>query len=187
MRKLTRDGRLPDAGLAERRGIITGYRAVLDLAAMGQGFLADVTLGLSVHTKTAQMPFEAAVAGFEKVRERHNVSGTVECLLQIKAGDLAACKRFHTDKLGTVERVNRLTTQRVTGSPKDERGQCAQAVRRWRAVSICVQATQALGALPPNPRSIFAKMKRKVDGWRSRGRRGHERSGGHPRHSQGAC
>ena len=139
LRELTRDGRLPNTQLAERvglspsaslrrvqelerRGVITGYRAVLDPAAMGQGFLAYVTVGLSEHTKTAQMRFEKAVAGFDEVRECHNITGTVEYLLRVQAEDLAAYKRFHTDKLGTVDGVNRLTTHVVMGSPKDERG-----------------------------------------------------------------
>jgi len=139
LRALTGDGRLPNTQLAERvglspsaslrrvqdlerRGIITGYRAVLDPAALGRGFLAYVTVGLSEHTKAAQVRFEQAVAGFDEVRECHNITGTVEYLLRVEAEDLAAYKQFHTDKLGTVDGVNRLTTHVVMGSPKDERG-----------------------------------------------------------------
>ncbi|MEJ1992756.1 MAG: Lrp/AsnC family transcriptional regulator [Maritimibacter sp.] len=138
LRELTRDGRLPNIQLAdrvglspsaslrrvqelERRGVIRGYKAVLDGDAMGRGFVAYVTVGLSVHTKDAQLHFERAMTRFDEVRECHNITGEVEYLLRIEAEDLAAYKRFHTDKLGTVEGVNRITTHVVMGSPKDDR------------------------------------------------------------------
>lgn len=139
LRELSRDGRLPNTELAERvglspsaclrrvqelerRGVIKGYRAVLDPVAMGQGFLAYVTVGLSDHTKQAQEGFERSVALFEEVRECHNITGTVEYLLRIEAEDLVAYKRFHTDKLGTLPQVRQIVTHVVMGSPKDERG-----------------------------------------------------------------
>ena len=139
LRELTRDGRITNTQLAdrvglspsaclrrvqemERQGIIAGYRAVLNPAAMGRGFVAYVTVGLSEHTKEAQRRFEAAVAGFDEVRECHNITGTVEYLLRVEATDLAAYKHFHTDCLGTVEGVRQLTTHVVMDSPKDERG-----------------------------------------------------------------
>ena len=139
LRELTRDGRIANTQLAERvglspsaclrrvqemerAGIITGYRAVLDPAAMGRGFVAYVTVGLAEHTKAAQQRFEWAVAGFDEVRECHNITGTIEYLLRVEAADLAAYKHFHTDCLGTIEGVSRLTTHVVMESPKDERG-----------------------------------------------------------------
>ncbi len=139
LRELTRDGRIANTQLAERvglspsaclrrvqemerAGIITGYRAVLDPAAMGRGFVAYVTVGLSEHTKQAQRRFEVAVAAFDEVRECHNITGSIEYLLRVEAADLAAYKHFHTDCLGTVEGVSRLTTHVVMDSPKDERG-----------------------------------------------------------------
>jgi len=139
LRELTRDGRIANTQLAERvglspsaclrrvqemerAGIITGYRAVLDPGAMGRSFVAYVTVGLSEHTKQAQRRFEAAVAVFDEVRECHNITGSIEYLLRIEAADLAAYKHFHTDCLGTVEGVSRLTTHVVMDSPKNERG-----------------------------------------------------------------
>lgn len=139
LRELMRDGRLPNTQLADRvglsasaclrrvqaleaSGVIAGYRAVLDPAAMGQGFLAYVTVGLSDHSKEGQARFERAVAAMEEVRECHNITGAVEYLLRVETADLAAYKRFHTDKLGVVPGVRQLTTHVVMGSPKDERG-----------------------------------------------------------------
>lgn len=105
----------------ERQGVIAGYRAVLDPAARGVGFIAYVTVGLNEHTKAAQEAFEKAVATAPEVRECHNITGNREYLLRIEAGGLADYKRFHTDVLGTLPQVSAITSYVVMGSPKDER------------------------------------------------------------------
>lgn len=138
LRILAREGRIPNQDLAarvglsasaclrrvqelERRGVIRGYRAVLDPALTGIGFVAYVTVGLSRHTKAAQEEFERAMATAPQVRECHNITGTVEYLLRVEVADLPAYKRFHTEVLGTLPQVVALTTFVVMGSPKDER------------------------------------------------------------------
>jgi Lrp/AsnC family transcriptional regulator, leucine-responsive regulatory protein len=138
LRELQRDGRISNLDLAasiglspsaclrrvqemERAGIIKGYRAVLDPVAMGTGFVAYMTVGLSQHTKAAQEAFERAVARAPEVREVHNITGTREYLLRVEAADLAAYKHFHTDVLGVLPQVNAITTYVVMDSPKDDR------------------------------------------------------------------
>ncbi|MFV2051927.1 Lrp/AsnC family transcriptional regulator [Aliiroseovarius sp. YM-037] len=138
LQELRRDGRISNIDLAERAGlspsaclrrvqemersgIIKGYRAVLDGAALGAGFIAYVTVGLADHSKAAQERFERDVRLFPEVRECHNITGTVEYLLRVEARDLSDYKLFHTDKLGMVPQVRQITTHVVMGSPKDER------------------------------------------------------------------
>lgn len=139
LRELQWDGRVSNLELAERvglspsaclrrvqelerSGVIVGYRAVLDRAALGREFVAYVSVGLRAHTKAVQEAFEKAVAVMPEVLECHNITGTVEYLLRVEVADLAAYKSFHTDKLGTLADVNALTTYVVMGSPKDTRG-----------------------------------------------------------------
>ena len=139
LHELVRNGRIPNLELAdrvglspsaclrrvqelERSGVITGYRAVLDPARIGTGFVAYVTVGLNSHTKTAQEAFERAVARAPQVREVHNITGTVEYLLRVETADLAAYKHFHTEILGVLPQVQAIITYVVMGSPKDERG-----------------------------------------------------------------
>lgn len=105
----------------ERTGVITGYRATLDRAKLGIGFVAYVSVGLSQHTKAAQEAFERAIARAPEVIECHNVTGTVEYLLRVEVADIAAYKIFHTDVLGVLPTVNAITSFIVMGSPKDER------------------------------------------------------------------
>ena len=106
----------------ERSGVIRGYRAVLDRVALGTGFVAYVTVGLSDHSKASQEGFEHAMLAAPEVRECHNITGTIEYILRVETSDLESYKRFHTDWLGTVPNVNAITTHVVMGSPKDERG-----------------------------------------------------------------
>lgn len=138
LRELSRDARQPNLALAdrvglspsaclrrvqalERGGVIRSYRAVLDPARLGIGFVAYVTVGLGTHTKAAQEAFERAVARAPEVRECHNITGTVEYLLRIECADLAAYKHWHTESLGTLPQVRAITTYVVMGSPKDDR------------------------------------------------------------------
>jgi DNA-binding Lrp family transcriptional regulator len=101
--------------------VIKGYRAVIDPAKVGVGFVAYITVGLNTHTKAAQDAFERAIARASQVRECHNITGTVEYLLRIETADLVAYKHFHTDILGVLPQVRSLTTFVVMDSPKDER------------------------------------------------------------------
>ena len=138
LQELSRDGRIPNVALAdrvglspsaclrrvqdlERRGIIAGYRAVLDRTKLGTGFAAYVAVGLNDHSTTSQRAFEQAIGRAPEVRECHNVTGTVEYLLRVETADLVAYKAFHAEVLGTLPQVHALTTYVVMGSPKDER------------------------------------------------------------------
>lgn len=138
LRELSRDGRLSNLALAdrvglspsaclrrvqelERAGVIKGYRAVLDRAALRAGFSAYIAVGLAIHTKAAQLAFERAMQASPEVRECHNITGTVEYLLRVEVADLPAYKVFHTEVLGTIKQVRSLTSYIVLDSPKDER------------------------------------------------------------------
>ncbi len=138
MHELSRNGRITNLELAdrvglspsaclrrvqelERSGVITGYRAVIDPARTGIGFVAYVTVGLALHTKAAQETFERAMARAPEVRECHNVTGSIEYILRVETADLASYKHFHTEVLGVVPQVAALTTHVVMGSPKDAR------------------------------------------------------------------
>lgn len=138
LQQLSSDGRLSNIELAERvglspsaclrrvqdlerRGIIQGYRAVLDRNQTGGGFVAYIGVGLNNHSKASQEAFEASISGAREVKECHNITGTIEYLLRVECQDLAAYKHFHTEVLGILAQVNSITSYIVMGSPKDER------------------------------------------------------------------
>ena len=105
----------------EKRGLIKGYRAVLNPQQMGIGFIAYITVGLSTHTKDAQLGFEKAITQSIEVIECHNITGAFEYLLRVETTDLSAYKKFHTDVLGTLPQVASINTYVVMDSPKDDR------------------------------------------------------------------
>lgn len=138
LHELVGDGRITNSELAERvglspsaclrrvqelerSGVIAGYRAVLDRAALGIGFTAYIAVGLSNHTAESQHAFERSIVKSPEVRECHNITGAFEYLLRVETTDLAAYKVFHTDVLGTLPQVSSITTYVVMESPKDER------------------------------------------------------------------
>ncbi len=139
LHELRRDGRISNLDLADRvglspsaclrrvqdlekRGVIRGYRAVLDAAQTDRSFVVYATVGLSEHTKAAQEGFERAMARAPEVVECHNIAGAFEYLLRVEARDMTAYKTFHTDVLGTAPAVRSITSYIVMDSPKDERG-----------------------------------------------------------------
>ncbi len=138
LRELKRDGRLSNVDLAhriglspsatlrrvqdlEKRGVIKGYRAVLDRAQRGVGFVAYVSIGLASHRKQAQLEFEEHVRFVDEVIECHNITGANEYLLRVETQDLTSYKKFHADVLGECAQVQSITTMVVMDSPKDER------------------------------------------------------------------
>ncbi len=139
LREIVRDGRISNTELAqkvglspsaclrrvhdlERRGVIRGYRAVINPEYLGGGLIVYVAVGLSRHTKQEQQAFERAMSLAPQVRECHNVSGAIEYLLRIEVSDLEAYKFFHTEVLGTVPQVSSIVSYFVMSSSKDERG-----------------------------------------------------------------
>lgn len=147
LRELEHDGRISNAELAaraglsasaclrrvqelERRGVITGYKAMIDRSYVGGGFTVFVTVGLSRHLKEDQEAFEQAMQRAPEVRECHNVSGAIEYLLRVEVADLEAYKYFHTEVLGIVKQVSSITSYICMDSSKDERGAAAKPARK---------------------------------------------------------
>ncbi|MEM6624881.1 MAG: Lrp/AsnC family transcriptional regulator [Pseudomonadota bacterium] len=138
LQELLRDGRISNTDLSarvglspsaclrrvqelERRGVIKGYRAVLDRDALDRSFVAYLTVGLSNHTKIVREGFERAMARAPQVVECHGITGAVEYLLRVEVADLVAYKQFHTDIVGSLPHVQSLTSYIVVDSAKDDR------------------------------------------------------------------
>lgn len=88
---------------------------------MGVGFIAYVSIGLSSHSKAAQLEFEQHVSMEKEVVECHNITGANEYLLRVETKDLPGYKKFHADVLGECAQVQSITTMVVMDTPKDER------------------------------------------------------------------
>ncbi len=137
--ELERDGRISNVDLAERvglspsaclrrvqdlerRGVIKGYRAVIDRSQLGLDLTIFVLVGLSGQLREDSLAFERSMAAAPEVKECHNITGSVEYLLRIEVADLATFKDFHSNRLGTLSQVGSITSHICLGTSKDMRG-----------------------------------------------------------------
>ena len=94
----------------ERTGVITGYRAVLDPAAVGLGFEALVSVTLDRGDADTVAAFEAALATLSEVRHAERLFGDPDYLLRVVAPDLDDYAALRDHKLATLPGVQRITS-----------------------------------------------------------------------------
>jgi len=114
---LQKDGRLSNVELARRvgltpppclrrvkrleeDGIITGYRALVDPAAVGRGFEVTVSVEIRVTDLETLRDFEDTVATFDEVVELRRVFGTPDYFLRVMVADQTEYEAHHMRLLG---------------------------------------------------------------------------------------
>ena len=119
---LQEDGRMSNVDLADRvalspspclrrvkrletEGVVLGYRAVLDRAAMGLGLTVFTAIKVDRHSREAASQLQEALAAIPNVVSCHMVSGEADFLAEIVVTDLAAYERVLTDRLLTLPMV----------------------------------------------------------------------------------
>lgn len=116
LRALQRDARIANVDLAEevglsaspclrrvRRleeaGVIAGYRAVIDRAALGLSLTVFVAIKVGKHNRENAVGLQEALAALPEVVACHMLSGEADFQAEVVVDDLAAYERFLTDKL----------------------------------------------------------------------------------------
>ena len=124
---LEKDGRISNAELADRvglspspclrrvrrleeSGVIRGYRAVIDPAAIGRGLRVFAGVRLIRHARADVVAFERAVIRLPEVVHTHHVTGNYDYLLQVEVADLPAYEDFHANRLATLPGVATVTS-----------------------------------------------------------------------------
>jgi DNA-binding Lrp family transcriptional regulator len=105
----------------ERSGVITGYRAVLDPAAVGLGFEALVSVTLDRGDAGTVAAFEAALVAVPQVRHAERLFGDPDYLLRVVATDLNDYATLRDQELATLPGVQRLTSTIVMKRIVDNR------------------------------------------------------------------
>ena len=128
--ELQADGRLTVTELAERvqlsvspchrrlraleqSGVIAGYRAHLDPAALGLNFSALVFVTLREGDRHAVSTFETAVSDVPEVIQAQRLFGDPDYLLHIVTTDLPAFQALYDERLSALPGVQRLTSTLV--------------------------------------------------------------------------
>ena len=115
---LSENARLPNARLAERvgvapstclarvnalreSGVLLGFHAEVDLAALGRPLQAIVAIRLAVHAREQIEDFTSAVRGLAGVISVFHMTGVNDYLVWVAAADTQGLREFVVDHLAT--------------------------------------------------------------------------------------
>ena len=125
MRELVRDARVSQVVLAERvglsptacarrvqqlekAGIIRGYSAEIDAAALGYRMHIVVSITLDRQNENALSAFEKAIGKCPDVMSCYLMSGSDDYLVEVQARDMEDYERIHSQHLSRLPGVSRL-------------------------------------------------------------------------------
>ncbi|MFD4633334.1 Lrp/AsnC family transcriptional regulator [Streptomyces sp. NPDC058284] len=124
---LRQDGRLTNVELAklvgltpppclrrvkrlEETGVITGYRTVIDPAALGRGLEVLIDVEIYANDRKTTEKFETTVASYEEVIEFRRMYGRPDYFIRAAVADHGAYEAFLTQKLSGLPAILRLTS-----------------------------------------------------------------------------
>lgn len=136
LRELQRDGRITYSELArrvgltttpcmervkklERQGVIKGFSATLDPAALRAGLVVFVQIRLSRTSQDIFAEFKNAAAALDEVQECYLVSGNFDYLIKARVADMRAYRDFLGDTLLTLPGVQESTSYVVMEEVKE--------------------------------------------------------------------
>jgi DNA-binding Lrp family transcriptional regulator len=97
----------------ERGGVIRGYRAEIDPAAMGLHFEALVMVTMGRTDRSTIAAFEEAVVAEPAIVSAERMFGETDYMLRTLTADLAGYQELYDTVLGTLPGVERLTSTMV--------------------------------------------------------------------------
>jgi Lrp/AsnC family leucine-responsive transcriptional regulator len=124
---LERDGRISNHELAARvglspspclrrvrqlegTGVIGGYRALIDPAAVGRSLRVMAGVRLMRHARADVVAFERGITQLQEVVACHHITGNFDYLLQVEVADLSAYEHFHANELAALPGVATVTS-----------------------------------------------------------------------------
>jgi Lrp/AsnC family transcriptional regulator, leucine-responsive regulatory protein len=101
----------------EARGLVRGYEARLDAAALGQGLLAFMFVQSDERVGSGETG--AALSAVPGVQEVHHVAGEDCYLVKVRVADAAELGRLLRDRIGTIPSVRSTRTTIVLETVKE--------------------------------------------------------------------
>lgn len=102
----------------EERGVITGYRAVLDAESIGKNLTAFIAVTLADHSRRRR--FLEIVGGMRQVEECHHVAGEHDFLLKVRCRDTRELDGLLTEQLKGRAGAGRTQTTIVLSTQKEQ-------------------------------------------------------------------
>jgi Lrp/AsnC family leucine-responsive transcriptional regulator len=136
LRLLSQDGRIAVTDLAraiglsktptqarmrrlQTEGYITGFRAVLDPARLGQDHVAFVEVKLTETTERALTAFNAAIRKLPEVEDCHMIAGAFDYLLKVRSRDIKAYRQILGEVISALPYVGSTSTHVSMETVKD--------------------------------------------------------------------
>ena len=104
----------------EARGVIRGYRALIDAAVMGRDHVAFVEVKLSDTRETALARFNAAVRGIPEIEACHMIAGSFDYLLKVRTSGMPAYRALLAEHVSTLPHVAATSTYVAMETVKEE-------------------------------------------------------------------
>lgn len=95
----------------EERGVVTGYRALIDPAAIGLGITVFIHVALDMHSRDNARRFRDLVRLTPAVLEAHALTGEADYLLKVAVGDLKELSLLVNEVLLPHESVARVRSE----------------------------------------------------------------------------
>jgi len=106
----------------EDRGVIRGYRAVLDPVKLGYHVAAMVMINLDRHQASGIDTFEAGVAAIPEVQACYHVTGQYDYVLHLAARDIDHLSELVKHRLAALGGVEKQETFLVLSTVKEDQG-----------------------------------------------------------------
>jgi Lrp/AsnC family transcriptional regulator, leucine-responsive regulatory protein len=95
----------------EEAGVIRGYHADVDPAAVGRGFEVEVMIELTHKDRATVETFERRIAAMDAVTECRRLFGVPDYLVRVAVRDAAAYEAFYMNELAELPGIGRVTSQ----------------------------------------------------------------------------
>ena len=103
----------------EQSGVIKGYHARVDAAAVGIGVSTFVLVNLKGHNKENIIRFTKAIAEIPEVVECHHVTGQADFMLRIVCADIPAYQSLMLERVTNIDMVDNMQSMVILSTFKD--------------------------------------------------------------------
>jgi len=105
----------------EKKGIISGYHAQLNLSKIGLGVSTFVLVSLKEHNKKNINIFLDKINKVENVIECHHITGTGDFILKVVSENIASYQKLMLDKVSEIEATDSLQSMVILSTFKDNK------------------------------------------------------------------
>ena len=105
----------------EKKGIISGYHAQLNLSKIGLGVSTFVLVSLKEHNKKNINIFLDKINKVKNVIECHDITGTGDFILKVVSENIASYQKLMLDKVSEIEATDSLQSMVILSTFKDNK------------------------------------------------------------------